>query len=209
MIGREFDVGLLARLADLDEDPLVDLMDTAVSAAVLVESATADRYRFAHTLIQHSLYDELSPTRRARTHQRVAETLETQPTGEDAAALAELAHHWVAATRPADLGKALDYVRRAGDAARDALAPDDAIRWYHQALDLLARQSPPDEHQRAELLAVLGTIQAQASKPEYHDTLLQAATLALQLDDTDILVQAALGFRLQDNIGDDVAKPII
>src|SRR6185369_16429903 len=107
----------------------------------LVESGAMDRYRFAHALIQHSLYDELSPTRRQRAHQRIAETLESDAATEDAGTLAELAHHWVAATRPADLDKALEYVRRAGDAARDALAPDDAIRWYQQALELIDRQT--------------------------------------------------------------------
>jgi len=210
VIGREFDISLLARVAEVDEDPLVDLMDTAVSAAVLVESATADRYRFAHALIQHSLYEELSPARRARTHQRVAETLEAQPTGEDAAALAELAHHWVAATRPADLDKALGYVRRAGDAARDALAPDDAIRWYQQALDLLDRQTPPDQHSRAQLLVALGTQQSRAGQPEYRDTLTRAASLAEELGDTDTLVQAALGFSFSGGVvGVDAAKRVL
>ena len=194
VIGREFDVSVLTALADIDEDPLLDLLDSAVSAAVLVESGIGDRYRFAHALIQHSLYDELSPTRRQRAHQRIAEMLESQATSQDAATLAELAYHWVAATRPADLDRALGYVRRAGDAARDALAPDDAMRWYQQALDLLARQTPPDEHQRAELLAELGTVQRRATQPEYRDTLLQAAALAEKLGDADVLAQAALGF---------------
>ncbi len=211
VIGREFDHNLLARLADVDEDRLLDLLDSAVSAAVLVESRTADRYRFAHALIQHSLYDELSPARRQRAHQRVAETLETRTTAEDAATLGELAHHWVAATRPADLDKALGYVRRAGDAAREALAPDDAVRWYQQALDLVARQTPPNDHERAELLAVLGTVQCQAEQPEYRETLIEAGTLAIQLDRTDIVVQAALGFGQHFAIqsGDNAAKPLI
>lgn len=212
VIGREFDISLLATLAEIDEGSLLDLMDTAVAAAVLVESATADRYRFAHALIQHSLYDELSPARRARAHQRVAETLETQATTEDVATLAELAHHWVAATRPADLDKALSYVRRAGDAARDALAPEDAIRWYEQALDLLNRSSAPDQHQRAELLAALGAVQRQASHPAYRETLFHAAALAREFDDTEVLVRAALGFFTSwasGNVGDDEVKPVI
>ena len=211
VIGREFDLELLAVLADVDEEQLLDILDSAVSAAVLVESDTADRFRFAHALIQHTLYEDISPSRRHRAHQRVAETLENRSTTDDAATLAELAHHWVAATRPADLDRALGYVRRAGDAARDALAPDDAIRWYQQALDLLARQTRPDEHQRAELLAALGTAQCQAAHPEYRDTLRQASALAQRLGDTDILVEAALGFGhyLGSQAGDADAKPLI
>ncbi len=212
VIGREFDLGALSALADVDEDELLDVMDAAVSAAVLVESGAADRYRFAHALIQHSLYDELSPARRARAHQRVAEMLEVRAGTQDAAMLGELAHHWVAATRPADLDKALGYVRRAGDAARDALAPDDAIRWYQQALELVARQTPPDEHQRAELLVALGASQRSAAHLEYRATLKEAVALGHRLDATEVIVQAALAFnRVSDgaSIGDEEAKPIL
>jgi class 3 adenylate cyclase/tetratricopeptide (TPR) repeat protein len=203
VIGREFDLSELALLADVDDDPLLDLMDAAVAAAVLVESGAADRYRFAHALVQHTLYDELSPTRRQRAHQRVAELLEAATAGDDAATLAELARHWVAATRPADLDKALGYVRRAGDAARDALAPDDAIRWYQQALDLVDRSGEPDEHVRAALLAALGTVQRQAGYAEFRDSLLRAADIAEQLGDADVLVRAALGFgAIATSVGD-------
>jgi class 3 adenylate cyclase/tetratricopeptide (TPR) repeat protein len=213
VIGQEFDLGVLAEVTNQDEDRLLDLIDAAASAAVLVEAQTAERYRFAHALIQHSLYDELSPARRQRAHHRIAEALEARASGDDLASLAELARHWAAATRPADLDKALRYVRRAGDAARSALAPEEAIRWYQQALDLIARQSPPDDHQRGELLATLGAVQTQVSHPEGRDTLLQAARLARQLNDKDVLVQAALGFSPFALVGwvagDDDAKLVI
>lgn len=70
VIGREFDLGLLARLADVDEDELLDVLEAGVDASLVVESAASDRFRFAHALIQHSLYDELRPARRQRAHQR-------------------------------------------------------------------------------------------------------------------------------------------
>jgi class 3 adenylate cyclase len=211
VVGREFDVGLLARVADVDEDALLDLMDAAVNAAVLVESEVADCYRFAHAMIQHSLYEELSPARRQRTHRHIGQALEANATQEDAVTLAELAHHWVAATRPADLDKALDYVRRAGNAALAALAPDDAIRWFQQALDLVAGQVPPDDHKRAELLAALGNAQRLASQAEWRHTLREAADLAQRIDDNDVLIHAALGFiQLQGSQdADDEAKQVI
>jgi len=212
VIGREFDVTMLSTLADLDEDSVLDLMDAAVAGAVLTESGIGDRYRFAHALIQHTLYDELSPARRQRAHQRVAETLEVRAADDDPATVAELARHWTAATRPTELDKALRYTRRAGELAREALAPEDAVRWYQQALDLVERQTRPDEHQRAELLAALGTAQRDVAHPEYRDTLRRAAEAAERLGDDNVLVQAALGFSTQDAAhmpGDDDAKPIV
>jgi class 3 adenylate cyclase/tetratricopeptide (TPR) repeat protein len=213
VIGRDFDIELLARIADVDEDPLLDLLDAAVAAAVLTESGRADRYRFAHALIQHSLYDDLSPARRQRTHQRIAQALEPHATDDDLSLVAELARHWIAATRPTDLDKAVHYARRAGDLARNALAPDDAIRWYQQALDLLERQTDPDQHQRAMLLAALGTAQRQAAHPNYGDALVQAATLAEELGDRDALIQAALGFQLGmgsiRTVGHDDARRVV
>ncbi len=209
VIGREFDVDLLALLTDTATDELLDHLDSGVAAALLAESDTAGRYRFTHALTQHSLYDELSPTRRQRAHQRIAEALEAQARNDDVTTLAALAHHWVAATRPADIDKALDYVRRAGDASLDALAPDDAIRWYQQALELIDRIPSQDELRRAEVLAALGTAQRQAGNPHARDTLLEAAALAERLDATGVLVRAALGFgHYETPSGDDDAQRI-
>ena len=35
-----------------------------------------DRYSFAHALAQHTLYDDLGASRRARAHRTIAEALE-------------------------------------------------------------------------------------------------------------------------------------
>jgi class 3 adenylate cyclase/tetratricopeptide (TPR) repeat protein len=196
VIGREFDVSLLGELADVDEDPLLDHLDAAVSAAILDEGSRAGRYRFVHALMQHSLYDELSPTRRERAHRRIAETIEARPSASDANSLAELARHWIAATRPADTDKALHYARLAGDAARDALAPDDAARWYEQALDLLRQQPTPQVRQHVELMVDLGRVQRTLGRADYRRTLVEAFEIAQRSGDEQLIVSAGLGFAM-------------
>jgi class 3 adenylate cyclase len=214
VIGREFDVELLARVADIEVDPLLDLVESATSAAVLVEGSEPGRCRFAHALIQHTLYDDLIPARRQRAHQRIGEVLETGAAHDDPAIAGELARHWIAATRPTDIDKAISYAQRAGDAARDALAPDDAIRWYQQALELVSLSGSRDQRRRAELLAALGTVQRRASRREGGDTLREAANLARRNDDHHALVQAALGFTpliltREETEGDAEAQPVV
>jgi class 3 adenylate cyclase/tetratricopeptide (TPR) repeat protein len=190
VIGREFDVDLLATIADVDEDALLDLLEAATNAAIVTESPEVPcRFRFTHALIQHGLYQDLGAARRQRTHLRIAQELE----GEEIAwaTPAELARHWVAATRPADLDKALLYVEQAGAAALAALAPDDAVIWYRQALDIGDRRSL-DDTRRARLLLGLGSALRQVGDAESRDVLLEAAAVAEQAGDTNVMVAAVL-----------------
>ena len=76
VIGRDFDLDVLARAAQTSEDDVLDILDAAAAAALVREIADTGRYTFAHALIQHTLYEELGPTRRARAHRQVAEALE-------------------------------------------------------------------------------------------------------------------------------------
>ncbi len=203
VIGRDFDLELLARATESTEDTVLDLLEAAESAALVREPATVSgRFSFTHALIQRTLYQDLSANRRARTHERVAESLEDLCHGRPGDRVGELAHHWAQAMRPADAAKAVEYAGRAGDAALAALAPAEAVRWYTQALDLLGADGDP--RHRARLLVDLGQAEEDDGRPEYRDTLLIAARLADACDDVDLLVRAALantrGF--QSSIGD-------
>lgn len=192
VIGRDFDVGVLARVAGLEADTLIDLCDRAVAAAVLTEGDVAGWYMFAHALIEHTLYDDLSGGRRGRAHRAVAEALEELCGDDPGERIGELAYHWARATQPADTGKAIAYAQRAGDRALAQLAPDEAMHWYADALALLDRASIADARRRAELLLGLGDAQRQSGDPEHRETLLAAGQLADDIDATDILVRSAL-----------------
>jgi class 3 adenylate cyclase len=193
VIGRDFDLDLLVAVVELAEARLLDLLDEAVGASLLQESSErAGRFTFTHALVEHTLYEDLGRTRRARLHQRVAEALEEQCGEDPGERMGELATHWGAATVSANPDRALHYAQRAGDRALAALAPDEAVRWYQQALALQTQAHGDDRSERCDLLTGLGEAQRQAGNPEFRQTLLDAAGLARELDDVDRLVRAVL-----------------
>ncbi len=193
VIGREFDLELLLAVLELSEERLLDLLDEAVAASLLQESAErAERFAFTHGLVEHTLYEDLGRARRARLHKRVAVALEEQCGDEPGERLGELAGHWAAAVVSTDTAKALHYARQAAEHALAALAPDEAVRWYRQALELHAQAAGGDRCERCELLIGLGEAQRQIGNPEFRRTLLDAAQLAQQLGDTDRLCRAVL-----------------
>ena len=191
VIGRDFDLELLARATEVDEDDVLELLEAAEAAALVRAPAmVAGRFTFAHALIQRTLYQDLSADRRARAHERVAGALEDITAGRPGDRVGELAHHWAQATRPADVAKAIGYAAAAGAAALDQLAPAEAVRWYTQSIDLLGADG--DLHRRAELLVGLGDAQLQTGDATHRITLLEAARLADSTDDVNLLAAAAL-----------------
>jgi predicted ATPase/class 3 adenylate cyclase len=193
VMGREFDFDVLMAATDLDEDELLDVLDAARGAALVREVAgSPGRYTFAHALIQQTMYDDLGPTRRARAHRHVALALEARPEDPSASRARELARHWINATQPIDLPKAIGYSRRAGDVALAALAPAEALLSFDQALELCADLERPDPILLLDLAIGRGTAQRQLGDSAFRETLLDAAQQATALGDTERLVAAAL-----------------
>jgi hypothetical protein len=193
VIGREFDVELLLGVSEPAEEELLGLLEEAVAASVLTESGSVPgRFSFAHALINHTLYEDLGTTRRARLHGNVAEALEQRLGPEPGARVSELAHHWAKATTAVDLDKAVTYAHMAGERALHDLAPDEALRWFKQALELRDQSAELDLRERCELLIGLGDAQRQTGDAAYRETLLEASRIALVLADAELAARAAL-----------------
>jgi class 3 adenylate cyclase len=191
VIGRDFELDLTAVVTGVDEDTLLELLEQARAAALVREVEGAPgRYMFSHSLVQHTIYEDLGGTRRARLHRQVAEALEALVGDAPGARVGELARHYLLATRPAEADKALAYAGQAGEAALAALAPDEALRWFAQALELAGASA--EAKLRTDLLIGLGTAQRQAGAAEFRVTLLEAARLAEASGDAHRLVAAAL-----------------
>jgi DNA-binding SARP family transcriptional activator len=159
VVGREFGLDQLAvLLGDLDDDALLEALDEAL-AAHLVEEVPGDvvRYQFTHALIQATLADELSRTRRARLHARIAETLEKLYGTEAAGHATELAHHFGEAKSVLGTDRFVHYCALAGESALAARAPEHALVHFERALT--AKGDGPTDDQAAEVLFGLGRAQ--------------------------------------------------
>ena len=194
VIGRDFDLELLGTVLDMEHDRLLDLLDDAVKGSIVEESKQRPGgFTFTHALVEHALYEGLGAIRRARLHRSVAEALEERYGSEPGERLGELAAHWAAAVVSIDAAKASHYAQLAGERALQQLAPDEAIRWYGQALELLAASgSRAGPAVRCELLIGLGEAQRQIGDPAFRETLLRATDVARQLNDTELLVRSVL-----------------
>jgi len=193
VIGRDFDFELLDAVTELSADDLLDLLDAAAAAALVRElTDVPGRWSFSHALTQHTLYQDLGATRRARAHRQIAEALEVLCGEHTGARVGELAHHWFSATQPVNTAKAVGYARQAAEAALGALAPDDAVRYFSQALQLVALTPTTDPLLDCDLRIGLGEAQRQAGIAASRETLLEAAQRAQALGATDRLVRAAL-----------------
>jgi class 3 adenylate cyclase len=194
VIGREFDLDLLAHVTERSEDELLDVLDGAAAAALVREVAdTPGRYGFSHALTQHTLYQDLGATRRARAHRNVAEAIEAMCGDHPGNRVGELAHHWSNATQPVDAAKTISYARLAAEEALASLAPDAAVRYFAQALAFFEQQRDADPVLGVDLLLGLGEAQRQAGIAAFRETFLDAAHRAQELGATDLLVTAALG----------------
>ena len=142
VLGREFDLDVLASASSLERGTLFELLDEAIAQQLVTDvPGSRVRLRFGHALFRDGLYDDLPASRRRQLHRAVGEALEKLSSSDADSHLAELAHHFCEAVPPADPSKAVDYARRAGDHAAGLLAPEEAVRLYEMALSLA---DPPE-----------------------------------------------------------------
>ena len=146
VIGQEVPLSLWAAIGEVDEADLLDHIDQATQACLLVEMPDGAGVRFAHALIREALYDGLLAPRRRRVHWRVAEVLAAAPNPDPDA----VADHFF---RAGD-ARAAAWLLRAGERAQAAYAWATAIARYEVALALTS--DGDDAALRARLLLRLG-----------------------------------------------------
>ena len=147
VLGDEF---ALEQLVQIEENA-AEAIDEALNARIVkMDPRQLREYRFTHSLIRRALIDDLSLTRRAELHARIAETLEQTYGNEADFHAAELAQHYARAHTILGIDKLIHYSLESGKQAMERYAFEESLSHFQVGLDALAGR-PMDERQ-AELL---------------------------------------------------------
>ncbi|MFI0808271.1 helix-turn-helix transcriptional regulator [Streptomyces echinatus] len=132
--GSTVEYGLIAAVAQLTEDDLIEALRAAVGANILTVTRAGDGYRFRHSLVREAVADDLLPGERSRLNRRCAEALEAEPGLVPAdARVMRLASYWYHAH---DAAKALPAVLAAAVVARRRHAYTEQLGLLERAMEL-------------------------------------------------------------------------
>ena len=153
VLGRTFGGQLLQAVTGDDLSTVRKTVHHLLRLDLLREESAGQQpvYSFKHALIQDTAYRTLLAGQRSSLHHRAAEWFESFYQDRPERAYGLIAHHWRAA---GNSEKAIQYLRLAGDKARDEWSLDEAINHY-QALAPLLEQTGRQE-EASELLFQLG-----------------------------------------------------
>jgi DNA-binding winged helix-turn-helix (wHTH) protein/tetratricopeptide (TPR) repeat protein len=187
-IGESFDLSLLAGLAALEPEALLEQLSRAIAGGHVVCDAP-HVYRFSHALFQSVLYDDIPAEQRVVLHRKLGKLLRARP--EDRRQLGEIARHYYLSLPAGEHDDALRFAREAGQVALSRLAFDDAVIYFGWALEAQLFTAHVDPRARAELLLSLAAVERSAGRThEASNTAARVIELALQHELDDLVAVA-------------------
>ena len=145
VIGSEFDFEVLREVAQIDEDKLLERLETALASG-LVREPQRGVFRFVDNRVRELMLDDLSKIRRGKYHEKIAEAME-KAYAKSLDRHAELiASH---AYEADDAERATRFSIIAGDRNRAIHAYEQAVNDYRRALDLINLEGGRDQEKAA------------------------------------------------------------
>ncbi|GAC1517501.1 MAG: BTAD domain-containing putative transcriptional regulator [Acidimicrobiales bacterium] len=190
VIGPLIPFALVTSLWSSDHDALLDSLEEACRARLLVETSGGD-YVFAHALVRNTIYGSLSSARRRELHREVGEALGPLPAPIADRAVA-LAHHFCLGARLGDGARAAAHTLVAGREALAQVAHETALEEFRRGLDVLERFGPADPALAAE--RVLGVAESCNRTNDHHGrsrAAWSAADAARRAASDELLARAA------------------
>lgn len=183
VIGPTFDVELVAHVVGTPADDVLDVFETVARSGIVIEVGV-DTFAFVHAIVRNALLDELSASRLARAHGRIAEALEAR----GAEQFDELARHWQLAGMESNSTK---YLVKAAQRDMIALAYESARNRYQQVIDQLHRDAAADIVERARAWIGLAAATRALGDPAFRQAVAHAGRLARTARSPELLAEAA------------------
>ncbi|MGB5622153.1 MAG: AAA family ATPase [Gammaproteobacteria bacterium] len=161
VIGLRFDPRVVEAASGLG-DAVLDAIEEAEAAKLVLAAATGrdTRYEFSHALVRQTLLESLSPLRRQRLHQKVADAL-IALFADDRRRYADIAGHLYESGSGADVALTMHYLLQAAAYAQETAAFSEAVDHLDRVLDIAP---DADTLETAQALA-----QRAAAKKALHD----------------------------------------
>ena len=153
LIGHSFTFGLLEAATGLDPDPLLDQVEEAEEAGLILSALDYPeaRFQFSHELVRRAVLGDLSAPRRQRLHLQIADALERIHAEALEERAIELVHHLTEAGSAADDSRTLRFLMMAVKRELEQSASESAARHTQSALALLNRLPASAERDQREL----------------------------------------------------------
>ncbi len=188
VVGSQFDVEVVASVADVEVDDVLDAVESAVAVGLVHEDDNGEVCAFYDELGREALLRELRPSRRARLHRSVAELLERErPSAIDA-----LAHHWQRASGVGARDRAAHFLGVTADRDMAAAAWESAAARLGSVLELAESAETVDDDAIGEIRYRLGSSLRMLGDDRHRDDLLKAARHARSRQNGDLLARCAI-----------------
>ena len=149
--GNSFPVGVVARMLDVRVLSLAGPLDECRATGFLVTGDRPGDHRFSHALVRSAVAARLSAAEQRRLHTAAADAIEALYADDLSPYLAEIARHRVDGSWPGDRARAVAACEAAAEVAAQALAFEEAVRLYRQALSAGEGEIGEDDRSRLEL----------------------------------------------------------
>jgi DNA-binding winged helix-turn-helix (wHTH) protein len=133
VLGNDFELPALKRIASCPPEQLVARLDAAERARFVERAEDGASYAFAHALLRDALYDGLPTVERRRIHARAGRALQSLSAVRPR--LSAIAHHFRRALPEAGAEETSRACRLAGDGAMELSGYDEAAQLYEWALE--------------------------------------------------------------------------
>ena len=155
VIGRKFAFRILQAIAETREDLKSQLLNLQGLEFIYEKNLFPElEYIFRHALTQEVAYNSLLIRHRKEIHGKIGRAMEKLYPERLEAFYEMLAYHYA---RSGVLTKAYDYHKKSGDKAYKNDAPNEAMRFYREAMEILSRLPETRENKKEKMELVLSS----------------------------------------------------